>query len=84
MRNRQPLTSRTQGLDLPRTIDVFKLLILTYPRYIDSASRAAVVGVLKTMVQRDEERGRISGEPHIVKMGLFYLQCLFVIILILP
>ena len=74
----------TQGLDLPRTIDVFKLLILTYPRYIDSASRTAVVGVLKTMVQRDEERGRISGELNIVKMGLYYLPYLFVIILILP
>lgn len=36
------------------------------------------------MVQRDEERGRISGELNIVKMGLYYLLYLFVIILILP
>ena len=84
MRNRRPLTNCTQGLDLPRTIDIFKLLILTYPRYIDSASRAAVVGVLKTMVQRDEERGGSSGEPNTVKIGMCFLPYLFVIILILP
>lgn len=82
MCNRQPLINSTKGLDLPKTIDLFKLLILTYPRYIDSASRTAVVGVLKTMVQRDEERGKTSSEINTVKMGVCYLPHLFVIILI--
>ena len=79
MPNRQPLTNCTQDLDQPRTIDVLKLLILTYPRYIDSVSRDAVVGVLKTMVQRDEERGKSSA-----KLGLCRLRYLFVVVLILP
>ena len=60
----------TQDLDLARNVDIFKLLILTYPRYIDSASRDAVVRVLKTMIQRDEERGTSSGELKAVNIGL--------------
>ena len=73
----------TQELDLPRTIDIFKLLILTYPRYIDSASRDAVVGVLKAIIQRDEQRGKSSGELNAIKMGLYCLPYLFDIMLIL-
>jgi hypothetical protein len=39
---------------------VFELLIQTYPRYVDSASREAVQTVVTKLVQRDEtgEHGR--------------------------
>ena len=83
VRGQQLLTNRTQELDLPRTIELFKVLILTYPRYIDSMSRDAVVGVLKAMIQRDEERGKSSGELKAVKIGLCCLPY-FVNMLIVP
>jgi hypothetical protein len=35
---------------------VFELLLQTYPRYADSASREAVLTVGKELVQRDEMR----------------------------
>ena len=42
-------------------LDVFELLIETYPRYVDSASREAVVAVGKELVQRDETREKRKG-----------------------
>ena len=41
-------------------LDVFELLIQTYPRYADSASREAVQAVVLKLTQCDEtnERGR--------------------------
>ena len=84
MRGQQVLMNSTQELDLPRNIEIFKVLILTYPRYIDSMSRDAVVGVLKAMIQRDEERGDSSGDLKAVKIGLCCLPYLFVIMPILP
>jgi hypothetical protein len=42
-------------------LDVFELLIVTYPRYVDSASREAVEAVGKELVQRDETREERRG-----------------------
>jgi hypothetical protein len=42
-------------------LDVFELLIVTYPRYVDSASREAVEAVGKELVQRDETRKERRG-----------------------
>lgn len=41
-------------------LDVFELLIQTYPRYADSASREAVQAVIMTLTQLDgaKDRGR--------------------------
>jgi hypothetical protein len=61
-------------------LDVFELLIETYPRYVDSASREAVEAVGKELVHRDETRedrqgvteeilGRIANEVSRVAKG---------------
>lgn len=42
-------------------LDVFELLIETYPRYVDSASREAVQIIGKELVQRDETRAERRG-----------------------
>jgi hypothetical protein len=42
-------------------LDIFELLIETYPRYVDSASREAVEAVGKELVQRDETREERRG-----------------------
>jgi hypothetical protein len=42
-------------------LDVFELLIVTYPRYVDSASREAVESVGKELVLRDETREERRG-----------------------
>ena len=43
-------------LSLSQTLDVFKLLTDTYPRYIDSASREAVETLGVEIVRQDEVR----------------------------
>ncbi|KAG2121247.1 armadillo-type protein [Suillus clintonianus] len=42
------------GLSLRQTMDVFKLLTQTYPRYVDSLSRDAVEEVGMTLIEKDE------------------------------
>ncbi|VDC02874.1 unnamed protein product [Peniophora sp. CBMAI 1063] len=44
-------------LSLSQTLDLFKALTLTYPRYADSASRTAVEDVGTALVKRDAARG---------------------------
>ncbi|KAF5388937.1 hypothetical protein D9757_005117 [Collybiopsis confluens] len=46
---------------LLQTLDVFKLLTLTYPRYPDNPSREAVEEVGMLLVRRDEEREQKFG-----------------------
>lgn len=43
-------------MDLAQTMDIFKLLTETYPRYVDAASREAVEAVGLEVVRRDESR----------------------------
>lgn len=50
---------------LSQTMDVFRLLTLTYPRYTDSGSRDAVEAVGIELVRRDEARGQIEGEAKL-------------------
>ena len=42
-------------LTLRQIMDIFGLLILTYPRYVDAQSREAVENVGMELVRRDEE-----------------------------
>jgi hypothetical protein len=55
---------------LSQTLDVFKLLTLTYPRYSDSGSQDAVEDVGIELVRRDELRGTDAGEQNEVKLGV--------------
>ncbi|KAK1228592.1 translational activator of GCN4 [Marasmius sp. AFHP31] len=57
-------------LNLSQTLDVFKLLTLTYPRYADSPSRLAVESVGMEMVRADELRGTEKGAKDEQKMGV--------------
>ena len=50
---------------LPQTMDVFRLLTLTYPRYTDSGSRDADKAAGIEPVRRDEARGQIEGEAKL-------------------
>ncbi|KAJ3552008.1 hypothetical protein NM688_g4384 [Phlebia brevispora] len=53
---------------LSQVLDIFKLLTQTYPRYVDSASRAAVEAIGVELVRRDEVRGTpadTSGEGRL-------------------
>ena len=50
---------------LSQTMDVFRLLTLTYPRYTDSGSRDAVEAVGVELVRRDEARDQIEGEAKL-------------------
>ena len=50
-------------LTLPQTVDVFKLLAHTYPRYADAPSREAVELVLVEVVRRDVETKLGVTEP---------------------
>ncbi|KAI6029055.1 armadillo-type protein [Pisolithus microcarpus] len=45
-----------QELDLSQTMDVFKLLTQTYPRYVDAPSREAVEALGMILINRDESR----------------------------
>lgn len=40
-------------LDVPQALDVFLVLALTYPRYVDTNSRSAALDTLRVLVQRD-------------------------------
>ena len=44
----------TLGLNLSQTLDVFMLLIQTYPRYVDTASRTAVEDLGMRLIEQDE------------------------------
>jgi hypothetical protein len=44
-----------------QALDVFELLIQTYTRYVDSASRDAVQALGKELVQREETREHRRG-----------------------
>ncbi|KAK7051190.1 translational activator of GCN4 [Paramarasmius palmivorus] len=57
-------------LNLSQTLDIFKLLTLTYPRYADGPSRAAVEAVGMELVKRDELRGTEKGAQDERKMGV--------------
>jgi len=52
-------------------LDVFELLIQTYPRYADSASREAVQAVVMNLTQCDErnERGRGVAEQVLGRLA---------------
>ena len=52
-------------LTLSQVLDVFKLLTQTYPRYVDTASRAAVEAVGVELVTRDEVRATTDGEQKL-------------------
>jgi hypothetical protein len=54
-------------MNLSQTLDIFKLLTQTYPRYVDAASREAVEAVGMELVKRDELRG---GNPEENKLGV--------------
>ncbi|KAH9976102.1 ARM repeat-containing protein [Lactifluus volemus] len=71
---------KNEDLSLTQMLDVFELLIETYPRYVDSASREAVEAIGKELVHRDETReerrgvreeilGRIASEVSRVANG---------------
>ncbi|KZV66749.1 ARM repeat-containing protein [Peniophora sp. CONT] len=49
--------AQTGDLSLSQTLDLFRALTLTYPRYADSASRTAVEDVGTELVKRDAARG---------------------------
>lgn len=51
-------------------MDIFKLLTLTYPRYVDAQSREAVEAVGVALVRRDQQRGTPHGEPDETKFGV--------------
>ena len=55
---------------MAQVLDIFKLLTQTYPRYVDSLSRAAVEAVGVELVRRDETRGTASGEADERKLGV--------------
>ncbi|KAI0035599.1 ARM repeat-containing protein [Vararia minispora EC-137] len=56
-----------EDLSLMQTLDIFKLLTLTYPRYVDSASRDGVEAVGVELVRRDEARGdKIGATEQII------------------
>jgi hypothetical protein len=44
-----------------RSLDLFSLLTLTYPRYVDLPSRTAVLTVLRALTHRDKAIGGIEG-----------------------
>lgn len=50
-------------------MDVFKLVVLTLPRYVDAPSREAVGHLAEALVRRDELRGKEDGESEASKMG---------------
>lgn len=47
-------------LKIAQAVDIFHLLTLTYPRYVDSASREAVENTLSCLVTRDSQEGKQS------------------------
>ncbi|TFY63660.1 hypothetical protein EVJ58_g3122 [Rhodofomes roseus] len=57
-------------MTLSQTLDIFKLLTLTYSRYVDAPSREAVEAVGTELVKRDEIRGKPEGELDEKPMGV--------------
>ena len=57
-------------LDISQTMDIFRLLTLTYPRYADAQSREAVEEVGLELIRRDERRGIPGGDPNVSKLGV--------------
>jgi hypothetical protein len=57
-------------MNMSQTLDVFKLLTQTYPRYVDTVSREAVLAVGMALVKRDELRGMSEGDPEEQKLGV--------------
>lgn len=57
-------------MNLSQTLDIFKLLTQTYPRYVDTASREAVEAVGMELIKRDELRGTPEGEVDENKLGV--------------
>lgn len=57
-------------LSLEENLEVFKLLTLTYSRYVDAPSREAVEAVGVELVRRDELRGTSEGEPEAKRLGI--------------
>lgn len=57
-------------LSLEETLEVYKLLTLTYSRYVDAPSREAVEAVGVELVRRDELRGTPEGEPEAKRLGV--------------
>ena len=49
-------------MSLSQTLDIFKLLTRTYPRYVDTPSREAVEAVGMELVKRDELRSASDDE----------------------
>lgn len=49
--------AQSADLSLSQTLDLFKALTLTYPRYADAASRTAVEDIGTALVKRDAARG---------------------------
>lgn len=60
----------TEDLTLSQTLDIFRLLTLTYPRYVDAASREAVELVGTELIRRDELRGTPEGDVDEIKLGV--------------
>jgi len=56
---------------MSQTMDLFKLVIITLPRYVDAESRNAVLNLAEALVRRDELRGKPEGEPDATKLGQF-------------
>lgn len=58
-------------MSLSQVLDVFGLLMETYPRYVDLASREAVEEVGKELVRREETREKKQGvtEQILVRIG---------------
>ncbi|KAG9005891.1 translational activator of GCN4 [Tulasnella sp. JGI-2019a] len=54
-------------LSLSQIMELLGILRLTYPRYVDSPSRDAVLAVLEAFVKRDERR---EGETDAEKLGV--------------
>ncbi|KAJ8518630.1 hypothetical protein ONZ45_g4322 [Pleurotus djamor] len=64
------ILAKHADLNLSQTLDIFKLLTETYPRYSDSTSRDAVEEVGMELVRRDEVRGTPQGPEDEEKMGV--------------
>ena len=60
----------TEDLNLSQIMDIFKLLTLTYPRYLDAGSRDAVEAVGMELIRRDQARGLSGGVPVEAKFGV--------------
>ncbi|KAK0434719.1 hypothetical protein EV421DRAFT_1909191 [Armillaria borealis] len=60
--------ARHAELSLSQNLDIFKLLTLTYARYVDSTSKDAVETVGMEIVKRDELRGTTAGDEQ--KLGV--------------